>query len=314
MAALEDSVSKIRNLILFSAVAALVLLVHVIPVGQRGARLLSALFDVFHVVGFAALTAVVYIVRRRANGPLRYALIGAPVLVGLVAAGSEGAQLMTRRSPSVDDLLRDVIGISLGLAAAAIWEVCPRFRIPSLFVVAILIALTVEPPLGVATTELLPESTSPSLRFEPFLDRYRVGSVSARASIVDLPGPNRNRALRVETAGRAGREGASVFGFSGDWTRRRQFSLRVSADDLTELELLLVSRPTATTEAGLARIRFAVSPEMSEVVMTIDEIAAVGPRPRAQVGWLNLANVTGVEILSAARTRSVFFVDDVRLD
>ncbi len=91
----------------------------VVPI-PRDDLLTTELQDALHAVGFAVLTFfVVRTAFRSGSRPWRHALLGLGFVL-LLAVGTEGIQKFTPRDSDPFDFARDLLGIAVGAAAAAL--------------------------------------------------------------------------------------------------------------------------------------------------------------------------------------------------
>jgi len=313
----KNSVLTVLIIILFITLA-----LHVVPLGENDAWIRRAILDVLHLMGFLVVSVFVLLyfrARREALGlDVTQCYFLTLAVVGFFAVLSEGAQLMTSRNASWGDIGRDIVGISSGLLIASGFVFSSRWRYV-LFAVAITaVGLGIHQPLGVILAGIISQREPPVISFDNLLDTYRVEGASAELEIVTAPPQlaTDDKVLRIRPNGRHFSEGVVFHGLTRDWSRFRALKFVAAAAEpgLTELDLRLTSSATENNKAGGVRIAISISTEPTDIVLPIEEIFRAPPRRPSHLGPLDLANITGLSVLSNTGTRAEFYLNDVRLE
>lgn len=306
---------------LVALVFAVTMTVHVLPLGNMDRWLVHAINDIAHVVGFLC-TAIVFLFALDtapatagwSAGARRVAVL---CLVLALGAASECAQAFAPgRSPDWGDLVRDMAGGGIGVVVVAALGMPRRIRLVLLFASAVALALVVRTPVGIVAATASADADQ-QLRFEPFLDRYRVGLASAQLQIRAAPEgwPTAGRIACVAPLGRRNAEGADLHNLPRDWSRYTGLKFVIAADDgLDALDLRLESGPVEGPGHGGIRIALPVGPAPREVTLTMAEIAGAPPRRPPGIGPLDLGDVRGVTLITRSRTLATFCLDDIRLE
>lgn len=299
-----------------ATIAAVVLAAHLLPAGGGDAWLRGALFDVAHVVGFAAVAALASVAARHeaaARGISREALQTAVIvaLLGL-AAVSESAQYFTARDASIGDLLRDASGIVAGVLAALSLRRRGTGRAALLVLAAACLAAGLAGPAGKAVAVVV-------ARLEPrggasfsnaFADRL-LERRNARIEFVSAPsGWSGGSVVRV-TPTSSDDAGFTYHGLPRDWSAYRALSFTVATERAAPNALMLRVEGSLIGRFRRRRSRLIVpvTTVPREISIPISEIAA-SSRP----GAFDFENVYGVSVLATDAEDSAFLVGDFRLE
>ena len=277
---------------------------------------MSALFDVAHVVGFAALSALaaVYVLRDAARGRSQLVLlsvIGA-IMLGL-AALSESVQLVSSRNANVGDIVRDACGIGAGLLVAAGLH-APRLRRAMLLGLAGLLgAAGVERPVGTLVAYVVARHGDGTFDFDlPYQARLLVPR-DASLTIEEAPlrWPHGRNVLRVVPNADAPAAGFTYHGLPGTWSGYTRLSFTIAAEGPEPVDLLLrIEGPRVDRyRRRRSRIRIAVTSTPREVSVPLATVAAVSS-PEA----FDYENVYGVSILATGAIKPTFVIDGFRLE
>jgi|GEM_PF-3214738 len=313
----ESSSATTRRLVA-AAILCFVIVAHVLPTRAGDSYIMSALFDVAHVVGFAALSALAaaYVLRDAAQrGRSRIVLLSVTgaIVLGL-AALAEAVQLASSRDANVGDIVRDACGIAAGLLVAAGLH-APRFRSAMLLGLAGLLgAAGLERPVGTLVAYAVARhGTDPTFGFDlPYQARLLVPR-DASLTIEEAPlrWPHGGRVLRVVPNANAAVAGFTYHGLPSTWSGFTRLSFTIAAESPEPVDLLLrIEGPRVDRHRRRrSRIRVAVTSTPSEVSVPLATVAAVSS-PEA----FDYENVYGVSILATGGIKPTFIIDGFRLE
>jgi VanZ family protein len=295
----------------------LIVTIHLVPTGTGDAYVRGAFFDVAHVMGFAAVTALLIAAYRHKARTLgiseKYVYAGPLTSVLIIALVSEAAQFLTARHADLADFGRDVSGIVVGLIIAVAFQSRPsQRRALILIAIACLTASMYQPVRTLVARTIVWVVPSTCFGFERWFEKGLVASGTAALEIVPAPEywPTSGKVLRVTPSGRVELDGVSHHGMPRNWSPYSKLSFTIAAEkaELKTLTLIIKSSPTEQSEHSFFQSSFLVNTTPRQIAFFIDEI--VGPN----FGLSHLQNIDGINILAENSAGQAFYVDDLRLD
>lgn len=259
--------------------------------------------DLAHLVLGAGLTWVAArFVERLGTARVASAWLGWMAAM-LFLGAFEVAQVLTSRSPGVDDIVANGLG---GLAMVLLLVLPRRRAVP----LALLVLAVGTAPVALAGLDLYRQGRDlPVLSdLETRLEMLRWGSSDGRVARVPATGDRGGH--EVEAVLPPGRwPGVSLIHPYPDWRGWRALAFRVHMDEAGALEVLVVDRDHDETYADRFNGSYDLPAGWSEVEIPLDAVAR-GPQTRP----LDLARVDGITwfLLGPKHERRIR-LDDVRL-
>jgi hypothetical protein len=300
-----------------AAVAATVAVFHLMPMDMIPRLIRKEALDAAHYIGFASLTILV--MRWSLRGPQAgspgsgHALFFAPLFLITLAVTAEFAQAMVPgRTPGLDDLVRDFIGIGAGILFVAATHTRMRSLRAVLVVAAAALLGAGLFDSGIALAgKFAARSQFPSIAtFESDHERHLYRRMSSAIEVVAGSGDwsDSGSVLHVRPRSRAPYRGVSFVDFPQDWSG---------------METLAFTAGSAPGGAISITVRVYDDDSIEDYFDQFNAVYEIDERPRRiEIPLTDIADGPSLRQLDTARIREVtiftdamtdFFLDDLRL-